>query len=129
MFRLLAINNEDISTRSQSQVVSLLKSFDIGIKIKLKVSRWIVQDWFSSIHKSADQRSLLYMINYKLNPYKDIESEYDEIHTVEIKLPKTQSATLGLQLQNPNDDEYSGLFIEKIVHNSTAEKVSMHNLY
>jgi len=58
---------------------------------------------------------------------KDIESEYDEIVSVEIKLPKGYNATLGLQLQNPNSDEYAGLFIEKIVHNSTAEKVIMQN--
>ena len=100
-FRLLSINRDEIVSKSQAEVVSKLKSYEVGSTVTLKISRWV-------------------------------EPEANELHAevIDITIPLQKNEKLGLELRNPNANEYTGLFIEKILQNSAAQMVSkvMHFL-
>ena len=95
MFRLLSINRDEIVSKSQAEVVSKLKSYEVGSTVTLKISRWV-------------------------------EPEANELHAevIDITIPLQKNEKLGLELRNPNANEYTGLFIEKILQNSAAQMVS-----
>lgn len=61
-----------------------------------------------------------------------VEPEANELHAevIDITIPLQKNEKLGLELRNPNANEYTGLFIEKILQNSAAQMVSkvMHFL-
>ena len=45
-------------------------------------------------------------------------------YTLAPEIPLQKNEKLGLELRNPNANEYTGLFIEKILQNSAAQMVS-----
>lgn len=55
-----------------------------------------------------------------------VEPEANELHAevIDITIPLQKNEKLGLELRNPNANEYTGLFIEKILQNSAAQMVS-----
>ena len=72
-----------------------MKSYEVGSTVTLKISRWV-------------------------------EPEANELHAevIDITIPLQKNEKLGLELRNPNANEYTGLFIEKILQNSAAQMVS-----
>ena len=72
-----------------------MKSYEVGSTVTLKISRWV-------------------------------EPDANELHAevIDITIPLQKNEKLGLELRNPNANEYTGLFIEKILQNSAAQMVS-----
>ncbi|KAE9554227.1 hypothetical protein FO519_002526 [Halicephalobus sp. NKZ332] len=137
--RLLKINNTDVGSFSQKEVVQMLKDIPIGTTVEFHISRIIEDQNSKENERNSDplietpSPTALTDICHKRrqSAFVDIGDEYVEYLTLDVALQGSKSAGLGISLKGGKlypergkleDGVDCGLFVNGILHGSAAYK-------
>ncbi|XP_064647345.1 partitioning defective 3 homolog B-like isoform X2 [Lineus longissimus] len=119
--RLLEVNSIDLSDKSQTDAVGLLRNAKLGSFVELLVSRQVVEDRFSVPRKLTRDQGI----------ETDDEQPTRETIRLDIPLNETGSAGLGVSVKGKTQKREGiagtidvGIFVKAVMHGGAASKLN-----